>query len=215
MAITTYAELQTAMAAWSNRTDLTSYLPDFIMLAESRLYDMFILKNMETEGTLTLTIGVNYVALPSSYISPLAFWLVVNSEREKLDFAVPQDLPYYSSNGRPRYVAVDGDNLRFDCPADVAYSTRFRYIAKSNLSGSVTTNYLLARRPDIYLAGSLVELARFIKDDSLFNIWEPRFLSSTKELGAAENRNRRIAPMRVDAALAGGQGSGYDIFRGE
>ena len=35
MAITTYAELKTAIANWLNREDLTSVIPDFISLAEA------------------------------------------------------------------------------------------------------------------------------------------------------------------------------------
>ena len=37
MALTTYAELQTAVANYLARTDLTSQIPDFIYIAETRL----------------------------------------------------------------------------------------------------------------------------------------------------------------------------------
>ena len=37
MALTTYALLKTTIANYLNRTDLTSYLGDFITLTESRL----------------------------------------------------------------------------------------------------------------------------------------------------------------------------------
>ena len=36
MAITTYAQLQTAAASWLDRTDLTATIPEFIELAEAR-----------------------------------------------------------------------------------------------------------------------------------------------------------------------------------
>ena len=37
MALANYSDLQSAVAGWLNRTDLTSQIPDFIALAESKL----------------------------------------------------------------------------------------------------------------------------------------------------------------------------------
>lgn len=192
MAITTYAQLKTAIADWSNRSDLTSYLGDFITLAEARLNDMLLLKNMESEESLTLTQDQNYVALPSGYVSDIAFWLIVDSERLELIKVLPEQLPYHTESSIPQYWAIDAANIRFDVPAQEAYTAKFRMVKASNLSDSVTSNYLLAKRPDVYLAGGLVELARFTRDVELFNAWEPKFLKATAELKAAENRSREV-----------------------
>lgn len=210
MAITTYAQLKTALADWSNRSDLTSYLGDFITVAEGRLNDMLLLKNMEAEESLTLTTDVNYVALPSGYVSDIALWLIVDGERVELEKILPEQLPYYTDSAQPQYWAIDGANIRFDCPALEGYSAKFRMFKASNLSDSVTTNYLLAKRPDIYLAGGLVELARFTNDSELFNRWEPKFLKGTAELKAAENRSREVI-LRTEI---GARGRG-NIIRGD
>jgi hypothetical protein len=196
-AITSFATLQTALADWSNRTDLTSYLPDFIAQAEARLFDLLLLKDMESEESLTLTQGNNYVTLPSGYVSPIALWLIVDTERVALQHVLPQQLPYDTSESQPRYYAIDGVNLRFDCPAQEAYSAKFRMYKTSNLSVSNTSNYLLLRRPDIYLSGSMAELARFTRDQELFQMWESKFQKSTAELKAAENRSRSVG-LRTD-----------------
>lgn len=198
MALSSYTELKAAIADNAHRTDLTTQIVDAITMAEARMYDMLILKNMESDETLTLSVGVNYVALPASFISPIEFWLIVDSERVRLPAILPQDLPYYTTNSRPRFWAIDGANVRFDCPSDSAYSARLRCLIKSNLSGSVASNYLLARRPDIYLAASIVELARYMGNDKLFAMWEPKFLQACRELKNAENRNKTIAPLRTD-----------------
>jgi hypothetical protein len=211
MAITTFAQLQTAIADWSNRSDLTSYLPDFITLAEGRLNDSLLLKDTESEESLTLTLNQNYVALPTGFVSPIALWLVISSQRTApLIHRLPQDLPYDTSASIPREWAVDGVNIRFDCPAAAAYSAKFRMVKASNLSVSNTTNYLLTRRPDIYLAASLVELARFTRDAELFNEWEPKYLKASAELKAAESRSRSVN-LRTDI----GVGQRSNIFRGD
>jgi hypothetical protein len=201
--IVDYASLQAAVADWANRSDLTERIADFISLAEARMYDMLILKDMETDSPLTLTTGQNYVALPSGYISPIAFWLIVDSQRVPLLPVLPQELPYDTSNNQPRLWAIDGANIRFDCPASEGYSAKLRCVKKSNLSGSVTSNYLLTRRPDIYLAASLVEVARYTRDKELFSEWEPKLLKAVAEVKAAENRARSMVPLRTDIAVRG------------
>lgn len=202
MALTSYTELKAAIADFGNRTDLTTAIVDCITLAEARLYDLMILKNMEAEETLTLTTGVNYVALPSGFISPIALWLLVSSVRIPLSPATPQELPYDTSNNEPTYWAIDGANIRFDCPAADNYTAYLRCVKKSNLSGSVTTNYLLERRPDIYLAASMVELARYTRDVELFNTWEPKLLSAVASFKATESRARGMVPLRSDLPVS-------------
>jgi hypothetical protein len=210
MALSSYTELKAAIADFANRTDLTTAIVDCITLAEARLYDKLILKNMESEETLTLTTGQNYVALPSGFISPIALWLVVSSVRVPLSPALPQELPYDTSNNQPTYWAIDGANIRFDCPASANYTAYLRCIKKSNLSGSVATNYLLDRRPDIYLAASMVEVARYTRDVDLFDTWESKLVKAVASFKAAENRTRAMVPMRNDVP----SGAKSDIFSG-
>ena len=58
MAITTYAELQTAIGDWLNRADLDQKIPDFIRLAESTLNDVLRQADMVTQSTgVTITSG--------------------------------------------------------------------------------------------------------------------------------------------------------------
>jgi hypothetical protein len=212
MAITTFTELKAAVASWANRTDLTSQLDDFVTLAEARLNDMLLLKNMEADETLTLSIGVNFVALPTGFVSPIALWIIVDGVRVKLSPALPQELPYDTDSTQPKYWAIDGANIRFDCPAGAAYSARLRCIKQSNLGASVATNYLLTKRPDIYLAGCMVEVARFTNDAELFNSWEPKFLKACAELKASDNRNRAIVPLRTDIPITSHRAN---IIRGD
>jgi hypothetical protein len=198
MALTSYTELKAAIADFSNRTDLTAAIVDCITLAEARLYDELLMKDMESDESLTLTTGLNYVALPTGFISPIAMWLVIGSVRVPLSPALPQELPYEPSNSEPMYYAIDGANIRFDCPASSNFAAKLRCLKKSNLSGSVASNYLLERRPDIYLAAAMSEVARYTRDVDLFNTWESKLVKSIAAFKATENRARAMVPMRTD-----------------
>ena len=212
MSITTYATLKTAAASWAHRTDVDSVITDCVSLVEARLYDLLLLKDSESEESLTLVSGNNYVALPSGYILPVALWVIQDSERTKLQPATPEELPYYSGSGTPSFWAVDATNLRFDRPADQNYSLRLRCFKKSNLSDSNTSNYLLLKRPDVYLAGTLTELARYLQDDALMAQWAGRYEQGIQELKRNESRNRAPAQLRHDMPTIGHRSN---IFTGE
>ena len=57
MSITTYAELQTVIAGYLARSDLTTEITDFIRLAETRLRRDLRIRQMLTSTTLTCTSG--------------------------------------------------------------------------------------------------------------------------------------------------------------
>lgn len=193
MSITTYAELKTAIADYSHRSDLESKIPDFIVLAEARLSDMLLLRNMEVETTITCTVNQNYIALPTGFISPVALWLNISGDRgDELRLVLPEQLDYETSASMPSEYAIDGDNIRLDCPAASAYTMPFRYIKSFALSDSNTTNQLLTKRPDIYLWASLVEVADYASDDENLQKWMARMNAAVSGYRATENRSRAV-----------------------
>ncbi len=65
MAITTYTELQAAIASWLNRGDLTAQIPDFIALAEADINAQFDIRSIETDQALTAVVSSRFVPLPT------------------------------------------------------------------------------------------------------------------------------------------------------
>lgn len=217
MSIGTYAELKTALTSWSKRSDLSSMLGDFITLAEARLNDALLLKEMEVEQTLTATAGRNYVSLPAGFVSPVAMWIqisVTNSVRTPMTPALPSELQYSVSSSIPTYYAIDGDKIRFDCPANAGYTMPFRFIKRSNLSDANPTNQLLGTRPDVYLAAGMVEIARYTRDQDLFAAWEAKFLAAATAAKAADSRSRSNTPLRTDINGHARSGGRSRIFSG-
>lgn len=201
---TTFATLKTALNEWAHRDDTTytDMRESFIAFAEARMYDELILRDMESDESLTLTTSVNYVALPSGFISPIAFWLIVDGQRIPLDMVLPQQLPYWTENSQPRVWAIDGSNIRFDCPASEGYSAKLRMLKKSSLSDSTTTNALLTKRPDVYLAACMSEYARWAQDEEVFSAWEPKYIKGRDAIKAAENRSRQVE-LRTELPVRG------------
>ena len=67
MSITNYSGLKASIANWLNRTDLTSEIPDFIELAENRIFhDVRVPTN---EKTVLLTLSSDgYATIPSDFL---------------------------------------------------------------------------------------------------------------------------------------------------
>ena len=83
MAITTYAELQTAIGDWLNRADLDQKIPDFIRLAESTLNDVLRQADMVTQSTgVSITSG--RATLPSDALE-IVYAQVGSTEDEPLE----------------------------------------------------------------------------------------------------------------------------------
>lgn len=102
MAITTYAELQTAVGNWLHRGDLTSIIPDLIRLGELRIFREVRCRVMETALNSTIASGV--VAVPSDYLD-LKFAYVDATPTSPLQrVAVSQIYEHYpnrSASGKP------------------------------------------------------------------------------------------------------------------
>jgi len=199
MAITNYTELQTAIASWHHR-DVTQ-IPDFIALAEVRINNLFESRLAEIDTTLTAIISSRYIALPSGFKSAYGLWLTTYLPRDEIQYRLPEVLNVdENSSGQPDYYTIDGSNIAFDRPADIAYTYTFRYKKRFDIA-STTTNDVLTTYPDVYLFASLVEACLFARDDP--SIFEQRFRSAVENAQISESKNKRHATIRTDGALVG------------
>jgi hypothetical protein len=66
MSLSTYSDLQTQVANWLARSDLTQYIPDMITLFEAAACRRLKVRPMETTVSLATTSGV--ASLPSDFL---------------------------------------------------------------------------------------------------------------------------------------------------
>lgn len=213
MAITTYAELKTAVEDWMQRSgdaNITAKAGDFITLCESRLNRELRTREHETEADLTMTIGSRSVTLPTDFNYPILLWLTTVSPRSPLIQRTPQSMEFSDANGIPEYWAIDGDEIVFDCPADSAHAVKLRYVTRLALSGVVTTNYILESYPDLYLWGAVAEGAIFARDMKLLEIAEGRYREALSSAKNTESRMKRGTTLQTEVAASGS----FDIVRG-
>lgn len=172
MAITTFSELKTAIAAWADASDVTAYLGDFVTLATSMFNNgmdnipAVRTRDMETVTSLTPVSGV--CTLPSDY---LQYRRVVekNSARRDLEYLTPiqADVMYpYGDSGNSSFFTIVGNSLKM-YPVSTNDIELTYYATIPDLSDSNTTNWLLTKHPSLYLHACLMQLAIFRRDDDL------------------------------------------------
>lgn len=170
MSLDTYANLQTAIIDFSHRTDLSAQIPDFIRLAEDKVYAQLESNQQDTKVTLATVANQEYVTLPTDFMDFRSIAVSLNSISDTLTYVTPDQYQSQyrdTQTGMPRvYTLIDSVMYMRPIP-NAVYSLSAIYTASfTSLSGTNTTNWLLTRYPSIYLYASLEQLAMYIKTDA-------------------------------------------------
>lgn len=189
MSITNYSELQTSIASWLNRGDLSANIPDFITLAEAQLSTDLKTRSMETKATLSTVAGTKTVALPTDMLE-MRRLQVVGTYNQPLSYRSPDELSIdYASNmsAQPIVFTVVGSNLELAPIPDAVYSLELTYQQRiPALSVTNTTNWLLTSWPNAYLYGALVAATPFIMNDARIQVWVQLYSQAIESINSVD-----------------------------
>jgi len=163
--ITNYATLQSAIADYLNRQDLTSQIPLFIQFCEADLNTR--LRCREQIVRAEAISDNEFVQLPGDWleainleivdgVSPLRFVTLDEADIIKKAQRYQNVAAYSLMNGAIELVPGPSDNVEIE----MVY-----YGKIPALSNVAPTNWLLAKAPDVYLYGALTHAAPFLLDD--------------------------------------------------
>ena len=201
MAISTYAELKTAVANWLNRDDLTANIPDFITLCEARLNRVLRTRAMEGLYTASTIAGQRDYNLPPNYLQMRALRLNT-SPLTVLEYVSPEIMDRVwagSSGGRPVAYTIKANELFLGPSPGAVYTMEMDYYRKfDSLSTIITTNDMLTDNPDVYLYGALLEAEPFIKNDSRIQVWGTSFYKAITDIQDQDSKDRHSgSEMRI------------------
>lgn len=174
MSIASYSELQTAVANYLARTDLTSQITDFIRFAELRLRRELRIRQMLKSVTSTTTSGDSTVELPSDFLEIRDF-VVVATQLQPLTYSSPS---VFSRNarttdsGKPLDYTILANEFQLAPIPDSEYTVKLLYYsAPEFLSDTNTSNAFMANAPDALLYASLLEAEPYLMNDARINTW--------------------------------------------
>lgn len=173
MAITTYSELQTAIASRLHRDDLTAEIPDFITFAEARLNrELRITGMISVDATSSFVAGTKAYAVPSDFLSAKS--VQVNGDPVRLLEQTTPDIANAqypeSATSKPYLFSRIGGSLYYYPTPDSTYTYQLTYYAKPTaLSDSNTSNFYLTDVPDLLLYAALIYGADHVEDEGKLN----------------------------------------------
>lgn len=194
MAITNYTNLQSTIADYLNRDDLTSIIPTFIQLAESQLNRDVRHYEMEARSTAVQDAGDEYMQVPSTWIENIRVHvqgggttpLNLISRAAMADKRAGQN----DTSGRPEYYCMaDGQFQLYPTP-EAEYTIELLFYEKIPALSSNSTNWLLEEYPDAYLYGSLMHSAPYLQEDERATVWTQLYAAAVQRLNQSSEQAR-------------------------
>ena len=193
MAINSYSTLQTEVANWLDRDDLTDRIPEFIELNESVFNRVLRLRAMENIDTTATVSGTKSYNLPTGYVQMREIHLDT-SPITSIQYITPEMLYRIwagSSSGKPNAYSIIGDKIYFGPTPDSAYNYVMTYYKKfDSLSDTTTTNWVILNAPDVYLYGTLLQAEPFLMNDQRIPIWERGLRQAIADLQEQDDKDR-------------------------
>jgi hypothetical protein len=198
MALTTYSGLQSAIADFLDRQDLTAAIPTFIALAEARISRD--VSHWKQEKRVTTVFNEQYELVPNDLIEALSLQHVGGGRIMTMAATEMQE-----RRGDVNYVAAKPTSVRltagqfelFPSP-DTDYSVSLLYRARiPALAADNVSTWLLLDAPDVLLYGALGNAAPYLKDDGRLPVWAALYQSAVDALNAESKSAKSIGTMRM------------------
>ncbi len=201
MALSTYADLQAAVAEWLERSDLSARIPDFIALAEVQINRA--LRQREMMRRASAIISEPFSAAPDDLAEARLITLSDGNGEWELAPATPDQIASFAvigEVGRPRFWSLVGTEFRYYPAPDGSYAARLLYYGRTpSLTNAAPTNWLLANHPDVLLFGALKEAGPFLEDADRTATFEAKYRTALAEVRAAERLP--VGRLRAEPAL--------------
>lgn len=200
--ISTYATLKTALANWSERSDLTDLLPDFVNYAHQEIGRT--LRANVNLLTADVTISGESAAVPTRFRAMKRLYYDT-TPRRLVKMTSPEGradiTAEFATSTYATHASVEGSLLFFGpVPSGGGTLKTLYYSTPATLSADADTNAVLTLYPFMYLYGALAELFRYIEDDAKADRYENRFRGLIKDTNQSEAADAVSGPLQGRAS---------------
>lgn len=192
MTIATYSQLQTRIADFLNRQDLTAVIPTFITLGEADMNRRLRHYRMVKRARTTLLAGLYRVAQPQDWVQAINIQVTGSRGPHRLEYLSPTDIDsarQVEATGEPRYYSFVSSEIEVAPTPTTDIEVEQIYFGRlPALSDAAPSNWLLASYPDAYLYGSLLHSAPYLDEDARVAVWLAGY---ERAMAGLEEENRR------------------------
>jgi hypothetical protein len=193
--VTDYTSLQAACVEYLARDQdafLIGRVPSFVQFFEAKMNRELFVRQMETRSSTLTVPGATepeFIALPADFQSMRRVRVSSVTGKPCLSFFSGTQMDEYrfgTSNvaAQPRYFTVFGSEMELAPTPDAVYTIEMVYRANLPPLSANSTNWLLTMAPDLYLYGTLLESAPYLKEDGRLQTWGELFQSARDSLNA-------------------------------
>jgi hypothetical protein len=192
----TYDGLKLSVADFLNRGDLASAIPDFIALAEEAIATDLVAQGpvRQMMGRSDATISTEFTPVPSDFMGIRGLYFT--STQRTIEWTDPEKIidlkiMYPSQDGDPQKGAIVGGEFQLwpwvgnSYTAELTYWKRPEALSESNQSNWVITDF-----PSLYLYGSLLQAAPYLKDDDRVATWGNLYTAAIQRLVGSDKVSR-------------------------
>jgi len=199
---TDYATLQTTIANYLARNDLTATIPEFIRLAEDRLSRDLRIRQMLQIATTSFTSTTSTVEIPADFLAMRDIHISTTNPIRTVTFQSPSN--FYrntraTSSGIPVFYTAIGSQFQFAPIPDNNYTLQMLYYVKPPyMSSTVSSNLWLANTPDLLLYAALGEAEPFLMNDERLATWSAMYDRGVNSLSKSDDEGEFPAhPMSI------------------
>jgi len=163
-----YTTLQSLIADYLHRTDLTDKIPTFISLAESGMFRELEVQSLELTAS-GVTVG-EFASLPVDFDALTKLTLNFAGKEIVLDYQPTSD---GTTGDTPSGYTYETGKIRlWGAGTGQAFTLYYKAVMQP-LSGGVATNWLLDNASDLYLYASAMEGAKYLRDQGEIGVLAP------------------------------------------
>jgi len=174
MAFTNYTSFVTVVENYLARTDLSSQIPDFIQLAQTRMSRDLRTEKMLKVATASITSGDGTVAVPSDMLEVREIHIqgnpVVRVAYQSPDLFFKDGLT--TTSGISVFFTMLGSEFQFAPVPNGSQTVQILYYAQPTfISTTTASNLFLANYPDALLYATLAEAEPYLMNDNRIQTW--------------------------------------------
>lgn len=215
MATANYTDLIAQVVAYSQRSDLASVIPDLVVFCEKKINR--VLRDMNMEASRTTSPLTETTALPTDFVQLKTIVITWNGQKIVPTYVTPSQMDALKTTsttqtGDPAYFTVRANNIEvYPAPSSTyTYSMTISYVLRLVPLATTATNWLLTDHFDVYLYGTLAEVAMYVRDDGLLARYKPLYEEAVGAL-KAHNIDRKFTKhlMVADTSMPGLSGRSF------
>ena len=196
-----YSQLSTLIQDYCESTEqsFVANIPNFVQLAEERIYNSVQIPAIRKNVTGTMTANFQYFQLPSDWLSTFSL-AVIDPTTGEYEYLLNKDVNYIrqaypppNSTGKPAYYAIWNNTSMILGPTpDLAYTAELHYYYYPASIVNASTSWLGDNFETVLLYGSLREAYTYLKgSEDMMNNYEQKYqeaLGLLKRLGDGLDR---------------------------